>query len=131
MNKEALHKYIMENAEFETSAEVDDLEVRGNALASGDDAEDKAEEDRIIAEVNSGNVWAWACVKVTCLFRHWTGDDYLGGCSYDSQESFEQPGGYYDDMKSQAVDDVIQQIYSYKNALAALEKEIGESLCPS
>lgn len=81
------------------------MPVRGNALASDDDAEDRAEEDRILAELDGGNSWAWCGVRV----RAWAGDvygeDYLGACSYESEEDF-RAGGYYEDMKLVALDDL-------------------------
>src|SRR5688572_13886675 len=86
---------------YNLEADFDDIPVRGNALAFGDDAEDKRCEDEIIERLESGDVWAWASVKVTCCHKDLPeieGVDYLGGCSYLDESDFKQPGGYYDDM---------------------------------
>lgn len=42
------------------SAELDDLPIRGNAIDTGDLAEDE-----LIARTRQGDVWAWANVTVT------------------------------------------------------------------
>jgi hypothetical protein len=49
---------------FTIHAEVDETPVRGNALASGDDAADREYEDEILARLRDDDVWAWACVEV-------------------------------------------------------------------
>lgn len=88
----------------------DEIDVRGNALASGDDAEDQAAEDAILARLNDGDVWAWAVVTVRAKLVvdgvTFVGMDMLGGCSYADEADFRTPGGYYDDMRQQALDDL-------------------------
>jgi hypothetical protein len=87
-------------AEYET-----DVEVRGNALASGDDAEDKDAEREIIERLERGDVWAWASVKVVASWGDFKAEsDWLGACSYEDEESFREPGGYFDDMKREALE---------------------------
>lgn len=93
--------------------------VRGNAMASGDDAADKEDENRIIADLESGNEWAWCCVKVTATWNGFTGKDYLGCCSYASEDDFKVEGGYYDDMKQQALEDL------HRNVAGTLERLKG------
>lgn len=78
-------------------ATQDDIPVRGNLVVSGDDAHDKAEEDKVIQRLDDGDVWAWCSIEVRGIWEGLTASDYLGGCSYDSEEDFKR-GGYYDDM---------------------------------
>lgn len=96
----------------------EDIPIRGNAMASGNDAEDRRVEDWIFAELERGNPWAWCHVRV----RAWAGDvfgeDNLGACSYTSREEFEKPGGYFDDMKMVALDDL-------REKLAKASAEVG------
>ena len=78
---------------------------------SGDDEQDS----ETIAQIRRDmewNEWAWCAVKVTCTIPGYDaeGNDYLGGCSYNSKEDFCQPGGYYDDMKSEARAAIISEI---------------------
>src|ERR1700692_675881 len=77
--------------------EQDDIAVRGNAMASGDEAYDKEGEDGILARLDRGDVWAWACVKVTVAGYGCEGTDYLGCCNYADEQDFRK-GGYFDDM---------------------------------
>jgi len=102
---------------FRIEAEQDSEQVRGNALASGDKDEDRACEDEIIERLDNGDVWAWASVAVRASLDitdpedegaviEFEGTDYLGACSYADEADFAQQGGYFDDMKSQAVDDL-------------------------
>ena len=95
---------------YRIEVEQDDVEVRGNALASGDDAEDKACEDEILERLNRGDVWAWASVCVVAECEGFEGRDYLGCCCYDDEEDFKQPGGYYDDMKKRARADLLTEL---------------------
>jgi hypothetical protein len=87
---------------FEVTAEMDDLPVRGNALASGDDEADRECEDEIIRRLNQGDVWAWACVKVTARFGEHEAHDYLGACSYADENDF-RACAYFTDMKAEVL----------------------------
>ncbi len=86
----------------------EDIPVRGNAMASGDDAEDKRVEDSILRKLRNGDLWAWCTVKCTAAMGEAQGTDYLGCCSYRSTQEFIQPGGYWDDMKAQALADMLR-----------------------
>ena len=77
--------------------------IEGNAMASGDDEADREAEQWIHRQLDNGNDWAWCTVRVTAEFEGLLGDDYLGCCSYKSEDDFKQPGGYYDDMKACAL----------------------------
>jgi hypothetical protein len=103
--------------EITVTARQDHIPVRGNAMASGDDALDKQVEDEIIARLNSGDVWAWAsvCVKVTYLGLE--AEEYLGGCCYEGENDFIKNSGYYDDMVAAAIDDLNRQAQQMKAAL--------------
>jgi hypothetical protein len=104
----------IEEVDFTLEAEYEEISVRGNAMASGDDEQDKMYEDEIIRRLDNGDVWAWASVKVTAQWRGIEGVDYLGCCCYANENDFKQPGGYYDDMKQEAYDDLIAKINTLK-----------------
>jgi hypothetical protein len=89
--------------EFTLRADFDDIPVRGNAMASGDDAADKQYEDEILERLDRGDVWAWACVVVEARLPDLplVGRDSLGACCYKDEKDFKR-GGYYDDMCEQA-----------------------------
>ena len=101
--------------EIKVTALDETCPVRGNALASGDEADDRACEDKIIARLDRGDIWAWCTVKVTVTYRGvLSADEYLGSCSYDSEADF-RAAGYFDDM----VAECISQINGQLNKLAA------------
>lgn len=91
---------------YTLEVEQDEMSVRGNAIASGNDTEDKCVEDEIIKRLEEGDVWAWAQVTVTASWHGFEGKDYLGGCSYANEKDFMQKDGYYNDMKTVALDDL-------------------------
>ncbi len=88
---------------IEVFAEQDDIPVRGNAMASGDDDFDREVEDEILADLDQGNVWSWGFVTVQCTCDDCgaVGGDTLGGCSYASEEDF-KADAYYADMLANA-----------------------------
>lgn len=87
-------------------AEQDDCPVRGNAMASGDDDDDRACEDVILARLDKGDLWAWASVTVRAELDEFTGENHLGGCSYLHEEDFRQQGGYFEQMQEEARTDL-------------------------
>ncbi len=97
---------------FTLTVEPEFTPVRGNAMASGDDAADKECEDEILDALANGFVWSWCTVKVTASWKEWAGFDYLGCCSYANEKAF-MSDGYYSDMCD--------------NALADLNNSIGRS----
>jgi len=71
-------------------------------------------------QIDDGNIWGWCRVAVRAMWRdphtgeEYEGWDYLGCCSYESEASFKQPGGYYDDMKKAAYDELQSQVEKAK-----------------
>ena len=65
--------------------------------------------DWIRAQLRSGNEWAWCCAHVTVSYRGFTGEEYLGGCSYESEANFKADGGY-ESMVDTAIEEIIQEI---------------------
>ena len=98
----SLVAFLAAHAEVELRARQDDIPVRGNALASGDDAEDKACEDAILERLDRGDEWAWALVEVRASFEGWKASDFLGACSYASEAEF-RADAYFADMRETAL----------------------------
>ena len=91
----------MEKSDWAIAVETlpEDMPVRGNAVASGNDEEDREIEDGIINDLETGDEWAWCTVAVTVRFRDYLEHtEYLGGCSYASRQDFVDNSGYYEDM---------------------------------
>lgn len=101
----------MEECEFVIHADEDCMRVRGNALASGDDAEDMACENEIFRRLGEGDVWAWALVTVTCRYGNWSvvGHDHLSACSFRDEADFKE-SGYYEDMKRSSYEDFVRNL---------------------
>lgn len=106
---------------YTITAEMDNLEVWGNALVSGDEVADKECEDEILRRLENGDVWAWASVEVKASWNGFEGTDYLGCCSYRDEKAFCQEGGYFEDMKSQALEDLKRIIKQVQEKVCCLE----------
>jgi len=87
-------------------AEPEFVSVEGNAMASGDDAFDREVEQDIFHRLAQGDAWAWAMVTVTVSWGPFSASDHLGCCSYANEEDFRQPGGYFDDMVDEALEEL-------------------------
>ena len=109
----------MSHYTIEVIAEQDHIPVRGNACYMGDPSKNREVEDEILARLDRGDVWAWACVtvKVTCDDCEACGEDHLGACSYESEKDFTQPHGYYPDMVDAASEEC--------RALCSCRKPVG------
>lgn len=104
---------------FKLTIEEDDIPVRGNAMASGDDEADREDEDAIIARLDRGDLWAWCCVVVTATWGRWAGTDTLGACSYDGETDFRVSSGHYEDMCHEALARLNEVVRADYEALAA------------
>jgi hypothetical protein len=79
---------------------------------------DNAFERKIMREVE-WNQWVWCCVKVTAKFEGFEGVDFLGCCSYESQDDFEK-NGYFEDMKTEALNDLNQELQAVADTVGGL-----------
>ncbi len=109
MTREELKK----RAIIELKCLPEDISIEGNVLASGDDEEDRKAEEEVRRQLKDGNEWAWCCAHVRVSFESLQADDYLGGCSYLSEEDF-RAGGYYEDMVNSCLDEILSQIEKIK-----------------
>lgn len=82
---------------------------------------DRRTEARIRRQLERGNDWAWCSVVVTAAWKGFTGHSYLGGCSYRSEAEFCQAGGYYLDLKKDALNDLNREIDRIKVTIELLE----------
>ena len=101
--KDEMHlRHLEDKYDVSFEALPEDIRVRGNALASGDDELDKEVEDEIISRVESGDIFAWFTAKVTVSDGKNEATDYLGCCSYRDADDFRM-GGYYLDMVHECI----------------------------
>lgn len=109
---QAIYNHIKDDIQIELIAEMEDIPVRGNASYSSDDELNKQCEDKIIKRLDNGDVWAWAYVRITARWNGLEGSDSLGCCSYESEKDFISCDGYYPDMVSNAIYDLLKHIDS-------------------
>jgi hypothetical protein len=95
--------------EVSLHCEPEDMPVRGNAMSSGNTVVDEETESAILADLNSGNLWAWCVVVVKAELHGLTGAAYLGGCSYKSEADF-RADPYFTEMVKEAKADLVSQI---------------------
>ena len=99
-----------EEATIRVLAEPDPVPVEGNACVSGDDDFDREVEHNILCRLQQDQVWAWAAVTVIVAWGSFEGREYLGCCSYADENDFKQPGGYFDDLVAEALEELNRTI---------------------
>jgi hypothetical protein len=105
------------NVTYRLACEPEVEDYHGNASAI-DDETDKEVEDWIADQLASGNDWAWCIVTVTACFAGEHGHASLGGCSYQSQESFEE--SEIENMRDEALRDLARNLLESAECLRAL-----------
>lgn len=77
--------------------------VRGY-FASGNDEQDRIDEEEILQRLDRGDTWAWCNVRVKATAD--SGDvaysDWLGACTYESEADYRASSGYFDDQCHEA-----------------------------
>lgn len=92
---------LKEHAEISLHCEPNDYAVE-------DDFSDENARKWIATELAAGNQWAWCCARVTATYAGKTGLAVLGGCSYESRDSFEC--GELATLTEEALDDLWTQL---------------------
>lgn len=77
-----IRKLKADEVTFEVTIEPEHIEVRGNAMCSGDSRYDKRVEDRILRDLDNGYQEVWCCLVVTAEWEGIKGRDTLGCCSF-------------------------------------------------
>lgn len=102
---EVVARALRDLAEVEVEASPDDTPLRGNVLASGDPEVDRAAEQKVADRLDSGDIWAWAAVRVVARFDGFEADAYLGGCTYADADDF-KADVYFDDLRDEVLGDL-------------------------
>lgn len=108
-----LKKLTSDEVAFSFSVEPDDIPVKGNALASGDDAADKEAEDAILDRLDRGDELAWCIIVVEAKWQGYRGIASLGGNTLADSAEVESTIKEHD-MYTEALD----------NLNTALEREL-------
>jgi hypothetical protein len=120
VGNKTMRQLTSNDVEFSIECLPEHIPIKGNCSAIDEDT-DAATVDWINRQLENGNPWAWCTVRVVARWKDFEGDDYLGACSYESEDSFKEPGGYYDDMKNAALDNLNHNIASLANSLEELQ----------
>ena len=126
-SKKLPRKLTLDDCEITLRIEPEDLEVRGNAMATDEPEADRKAEDEIIERLDGGDLWAWCHVVVRVTPKELVanpgtlgdlyGEDGLGACSYRDEAEFRQPSGYFDDMCSNALAALQTKVDAYRKYL--------------
>jgi hypothetical protein len=63
----------------------------------------------LMYEASRENVWKWCRVEVKGTYKGLEASEYLGACSYESEEDFKKDG-YYEDMCKAVLADLQSQL---------------------
>ena len=108
-----------DEVEFAIDCVPEDIPIQGNASAVDEETDAQVEKE-IRDQIAHGNEWAWCVVRLTARWAGYEGYDYLGGCSYGSEEQFKNPDGYYPDMKARALEDLNEIVAAHARNLEPL-----------
>jgi len=117
-----MRKLTEKDVEFTLECLPEFTPIEGNCCAI-DEETDRRQEQLVRDQLEAGNDWAWCCVKVSAKWEGFEGTDFLGCCSYESEEQFKQPGGYYEDMLKVALDDLNAEIEHTQAKIKKLEEQ--------
>jgi len=107
--------------EYRIRVRPEEIPLQGNVLQSGDKVQDFEAEQDIQRQLDAGNVWAWCSVEVIASIDgiEVDGRDYLGCCSYKSEDDF-KACEYFEDMKREARGELLGKIQDFENKLNEL-----------
>lgn len=106
-------------ASISVSIEEEDMHVRGNAIESGDKEFDRSVEDRILADLENGNPYAWCYVRVTAMWGEFEASDSLGMVSCETREEVDALIADHD-MRENATHALAEKILKAYNEIASL-----------
>lgn len=115
-----------QDVKFYLWVEQEDHEPDWDRPSEHEDPEGAASFDRMMREVGRrlarGDNWAYGIAIVAARFTDpqsgetYEGNDNLGGCSYADRDDFMRPGGYFDDMKVEAFEELLKNYAAGKTA---------------
>jgi len=111
-------KLTAEDVEVVLTAEPEEEPVAGH-FASDEPERDREMEREITSRLEAGDPWAWFCAKVEVRWNGFSGTDYLGCCSYSSEEDFRK-GDYYGDMVAEALGELNRKVADAWSEIAPL-----------
>lgn len=68
-------------------------------------------------------LWGWCMVTVRARYGPFTGESHLGACSYANEQDFRE-GGYFEQMRDEAVANLKASIAEAMSILGTLPEEL-------
>ena len=124
ITKQEIRERIIDQVQLKTVIHEEYASIEGNAIASEDENFDRKVCQEIRNQLEAGNPWAWCTVEVIARWETFSGNDFLGCCSYKDEDDFKQ-GGYAEGMAEIAVNDLIDSIISVNKSLEPLQARKG------
>lgn len=90
-----------------------------------EDFEEQSQIDYVRGEIAKGNLFAFFCAKVTARAGGCEGVHYFGSCSYKDAADFCQEGGYWPQLKA----DALAELKGELESAVAAGKKASEVLC--
>jgi len=94
---------------------IKELDIQIEVITHNEDInpQDHIEDQESINTINKrlelGDIWAWTCVEIKGVYKNiLSASDYLGACSYKSEDDFIK-GAYYQDMVNNCIDQLNEQ----------------------
>jgi hypothetical protein len=84
------------------------MPVEGNASAIDPETDARIAAE-ILARLETGDVWAWATVRVSVAFDGFEAVDTLGGCSYADETDF-RAYVYFGEMRDAVLDEIVERL---------------------
>lgn len=113
-----LRELTVADVKFTLECLPEDASIEGNASAR-DPETDRETERWIRKQLASGNEWAWCTAKVVCSWEGFHAAEYLGCCSYESEQDF-RDGGYFSDLCKETLARLNEQIAQHAATLNKL-----------
>jgi len=121
-----IRKLTRAEVTFNVTIEPEEIDPRGNAIASGDDTFDRECENEIITRLNIGDTGTWCCVKVVATWGDIESNpQYLGGCSFSESDCHADIERCADDHGM--LDEALDSLNAKVQALASYFGELIES----
>jgi hypothetical protein len=119
MNREQAEDFVAKRSTITVECLPEDAPIVGNASAI-DPITDAQIAEQIAFSLGCGNPWAWCCVKVCARYLELESSEYLGCCSYVSEQDYRE-GGYFEDMVATARSGLVDQLLQIDSALRGTE----------
>ena len=120
MDRAQIEAFVAKRSTITVECLPEDACIVGNASAI-DPITDAQIAEQIAFSLGCGNPWAWCTAKVTARYLELESSEYLGCCSYLSEQDFRDNSGYFEDMVATARAGLVDQLLEIDSSLRETE----------